>query len=159
EYENLRAALEWAVAGQHAELGSRLAIALYWFWRLRGPVSEGRRWTETLLAVPGELSPAVHAGLLARAGDLATVQGEFARAVALQEASITLAREIDDRSTLTFALGARGTTAYGAGDYELGKQFLEQSVTLARAAVPLWDPLGTTLLASIMHHLGDDAQA
>jgi predicted ATPase/DNA-binding CsgD family transcriptional regulator len=160
EYDNVRAALGWAVEHGETETAYRLAIALHWFWRVRGPVTEGRRWMEILLADAGDVMPSLRAALLARAGDLATVQGEFERAVVLLEASIALAREIDDRGALTFALGMRGTTAYNAGDYDLGKQHLEESVTLARvAAVPLWETLGTTMLASIMHHLGDDAQA
>lgn len=160
EYDNVRAALGWAVEHGKSETAYRLAIALHWFWRVRGPVTEGRRWMENLLADAGAVPLSLRAALLARAGDLATVQGEFAQAVPRLEASIALSREIDDRPTLTFALGMRGTTAYNAGDYELGKEFLEQSVTLARAAaIPLWDALGTTMLASIMHHLGDDARA
>ena len=161
EYDNLRAALAWAVdRASTLRLGYRLAIALHWFWRVRGPVSEGRRWMEALLADAGEVTPTLRAALLARAGDLATVQGVLPQAEARLDASIALAREIDDRPTLTFALGMRGTTAYIAGDYDLGKQLLEQSVTLARAAaVPLWEALGTTMLAVIAHQLGDDARA
>jgi predicted ATPase/DNA-binding CsgD family transcriptional regulator len=160
EHDNLRAALDWAVEGRHIELGYRLAIALHWFWRVRGPVSEGRRWTETLLAVSDEVSPSLHAALLARAGDFAMVQGDFPRSVERLDASIALARETDDRETLTYALGMRGSTAYIAGDYELGKEFLEQAVSLAReAAVPLWDALGTAILAGVIRQLGDDARA
>jgi predicted ATPase/DNA-binding CsgD family transcriptional regulator len=160
EHDNLRAALGWAVACEDCESGYRLAIALHWFWRLRGPVSEGRYWTERLLVDAGKVTRELHAGLLARAGDLATVQGELTRAVALIDASIDIAREIQDRETLAFALGMRGTTAHTAGDYVLGKRLLEESVALARAAsAPLWDALGMTILASIMHQLGDGARA
>ena len=125
---------------RQVELGYRLAIALHWFWRVRGPVSEGRRWMETLLAVSDEVSPRLQAALLARAGDFAMMQGDFPRAVELLDASIALAREIDDRETLTYALGWRGITTHYMGNYELSRQLLEQAVSLARAAaVPLWE--------------------
>jgi hypothetical protein len=88
-------------------MGSRLATALHWFWRLRGPVSEGRHWMDSVLADGKDASPTVHAALLARAGDLAMIQGDFARAVALQEASVALARKLDDRhSSPTRSAGA-----------------------------------------------------
>jgi predicted ATPase len=44
EYDNLRAALGWAVQNREVETGARLAIALWWFWIERGYVSDGRRW-------------------------------------------------------------------------------------------------------------------
>jgi non-specific serine/threonine protein kinase len=160
ERDNLRATLAWAAEGNDVVLGCRLAIALHWFWRIRGPVSEGRRWMETLLADAGEVPPALHAALMARAGDLATVQGELARATSLLGAAIATARETDDQQTLTFALGLGGATAHTAGDYDLGERLLEEAVTLARSvAVPLWDALGTALLASVMSQLGDHARA
>ncbi len=132
EHDNLRAALEWAVEGRHFDVGYRLAIALHWFWRLRDPVSEGRRWMESMLTVADVVLPALRAALLARAGDLATVQGDFTQAGELLDASIALAREIDDLETLTFAFGWRGVTAYAAGEYALAQQFLEQAVSLSR---------------------------
>jgi non-specific serine/threonine protein kinase len=160
EHDNLRAALEWAVAGQYVEHGYRLAIALHWFWRVRGLVSEGRRWVETLLGISDVVSPSLHAALLARAGDLAMMQGEFLRALELLNASITLAHDIEDRETLTYALGWRGITLHYMSNYELSKQHLEQTLSLARAAaVPLWEALGLMVLASVTHQLGDDTLA
>ena len=160
EHDNLRAALGWAGEGGHAELSYRLAMALHWFWRTRGPVSEGRRWTETILASPSVVSPRLRAALMVRAGDLATMQGDFMQAAGLLDAAIALAGEIDDRQTLTFALGWRGNTAYSAGEYDLGKDLLEQAVSSARAgAIPLWEALGTAILASAIRQLGDSARA
>ena len=105
ERDNLREALAWAHEEQATELACRLASALHWFWRSRGPVGEGRRWTEALLAGAGEVAPALRAALLMGAGDLAMTQGEFARAAELLEASIALARELGDWPTLAHALG------------------------------------------------------
>ncbi|MGH2616554.1 MAG: ATP-binding protein, partial [Thermomicrobiales bacterium] len=160
EYDNLRAALSWAVERGDADLGVRLAIALHWFWRLRGPVHEGRHWSETMLVASDRVSPALRVALMARAGDLATVQGDFIRAWELLDTSIDLARELDDRQLLTFTLGMRGTSAYSAGDDALAKQLLEEAVSLARAgAVPLWDPLASVLLAGVTIQLGDTTRA
>ena len=96
ERDNLREALAWAHEEHATEFACRLASALHWFWRSRGPVGEGRRWTEALLAGTGEVAPALRAALLMGAGDLAMTQGEFARAAELLEASIALARELGE---------------------------------------------------------------
>src|SRR5205823_6408067 len=42
EHDNLRAALEWSQVQGHAEAGSRLGGALWWFWEQRGFWMEGR---------------------------------------------------------------------------------------------------------------------
>lgn len=43
EYDNLRAALDWAVSGGH-RVALRLAGSLIMFWRLRGRWNEGAQW-------------------------------------------------------------------------------------------------------------------
>ncbi len=160
EHDNLRAALSWTVEHGRLDLGVRLAIALHWFWRLRGPVNEGRQWMEPMLAVGDDVSPALRAALMTRAGDLAMVQGEFTRAWELLDASIALSRELGDRQLLTFALGFRGAAAYPAGDDDLAKQLLEEAASLARAdAVPLWNALALVPLAGATIQLGDHARA
>jgi predicted ATPase/DNA-binding CsgD family transcriptional regulator len=160
DHDNLRAALNWAVDAGHRDLGARLAIALHWFWRLRGPVNEGRHWMESMLAASDDLSPALHAALQTRAGDLAMVQGEFTRAQELLDASIALARELGDRRLLAFALGFRGAAAYPAGDDDLARHLLEEAAALARAdAVPLWDALAFVPLAGVAIQMGDHDRA
>jgi len=97
---------------------------------------------------------------MARAGDFAMMQDDFLRAAELLDASIILARETNDRETLTYALGWRGITTRYLGNLELSQQLLEQAVALARAAgVPLWEPLGLMILAGVTYQLGDDVRA
>ena len=160
ERDNLRAALEWAVAHDPAETGCRLVIALHWFWRIRGPVSEGRRWVETLLSLSAGAPPTLQAALLMGAGDFAMMQSDFPRAVAWLDASIAMAGAVGDLTTRTFALGWRGTTALHMDDLELSGQLLAQTIALAReAGVLLWDAFGLMIQASAAHLLGDDARA
>ena len=160
EYDNLRAALAWAAARGDAELGARLAIALHWFWRLRGPVNEGRQWTEMMLVDADRVSPGPRASLMARAGVFAMMQDDFPRSVQLLDASIALARETGDRETLTFALGMRGTTALHMGDYDLSRQLEEETVALAQvAAAPFWHAFGLMILASVAHLQSDVSRA
>jgi tetratricopeptide (TPR) repeat protein len=160
ERDNLREALAWAREEQATELECRLASALHWFWRSRGPVGDARRRTEELLAGAGEVSPVLQATLLMGAADLAMTQGEFARAAELFEASIALARELGERRTLAYALGNRGATAVYEGQFDLGEEFVVQAVDVARAAgAPLWHAWGLTVLAAIARARGEHDRA
>ncbi len=160
ERDNLREALAWAHEEHATEFACRLASALHWFWRSRGPVGEGRRWTEALLAGAEEVAPALRAALLMGAGDLAMTQGEFARAAELLEASIALARELGDWPTLAHALFFRGATAVYEGQFDLGEEFVDQAVDVARAmGAPFWHALGLTILAAIARGRGEHARA
>src|SRR5205085_754921 len=53
EQDNLRTALAWAPAAGEVRLGLRLAGALARYWALRGYLSEGRDWSERMLAASG----------------------------------------------------------------------------------------------------------
>src|SRR5262249_32844770 len=67
EHENLRAVLQWSLEVGEAELGLRLAGAVFGSWWTHGHLSEGRRWLEGLLAAcpsSGPVQPAVRAKAL-----------------------------------------------------------------------------------------------
>lgn len=49
EYENIRAALQWAREQGAVAIGMRLAGSLWWFWENRGLLTEGRAWIEGML--------------------------------------------------------------------------------------------------------------
>jgi non-specific serine/threonine protein kinase len=160
ERDNLREALAWAHEEQSTEFACRLASALHWFWRSRGPVGEGRHWTEALLAGTGEVAPALRGSLLMGAGDLAMTQGEFPRAAELLEASIALAREVGDWPTLAHALFFRGATAVYEGQLDLGEEFVNQAIGVAGAmGAPFWHAWGLTVLAAIARGRSEHARA
>ena len=71
EHDNMRAALSWTLQSEEAELGMRLAGALWQFWDMRGYYGEGRRWLEEALAKDGRAS-AVRAKALEDTAENAT---------------------------------------------------------------------------------------
>ncbi len=80
ERENLRAALDWALAHE-PELGLRLVSALQ-LWIYRFMVAEGRRRVEALLVAPGvDPRSAGRAGALVTAAILAYVQSDATTAL------------------------------------------------------------------------------
>ena len=126
ERDNLRGASDW-LAHRDPRHAAQLAIALHWFWRIRGPVSEGRRWTERLLLEAGTLPPDLRVHLLVRTGDFANIQGDRTRAVAVLDEALTLARDLGDPSTLGLALIFRGVAAQSQGQLDQARRLHEEA--------------------------------
>ena len=112
--DDLRAALGWLLERGDGAAGLRLALALAPFWR-EFSQREGERWLEELLARRAGAPAALRAGATAAAGHLAAWRGDHARAVALFEAAVPLAREQGDRRLLAAALGGLGQAVGVAG--------------------------------------------
>src|SRR2546428_3244154 len=53
DHDNFRSALEWAVASGNPQEAMRLGAAFWRFWQMRGPLHEGRRRMDDVLAIPG----------------------------------------------------------------------------------------------------------
>ncbi len=92
DWENLTAALRWAVDSGDAATAVRLAAALGWFWALRSAHAEAAGWLRQCLAVPGETPPAARAVALAHhamgliaTGDVVGSRAAFAECNAIGE--------------------------------------------------------------------------
>ena len=139
EHDNLRAALGWSL-GRKDELGLRLAGALSRFWYIRGYLSEGRRWLEEGLAVGcgTEFSPE-RAKALAGAGWLAEAPGDYVRARAAHEESLSIYRQLGDEKGVASSLANLGRVALFQGDQEWASELLEESLVLLRESKNEWE--------------------
>ncbi len=171
EHDNLRAALRWTRDHGRPSDALRLAAALWRFWYVRGHLSEGRAWLESLLAatrdgaviavpgaVPAEASgddgasdgmvqgavsePGVRAKALTGAAVLANVQGDYVGATALCTEGLSLYRALGDRRGMAGALNLLGNVAENQGDYARAAALSEESLEIYRA---LDDRRGTAL--------------
>ena len=109
EHGNLRAALEWSLEGGDAELGLRLAGALWLFWFSRGYASEGRGWLERSVALGR--SPVARANALNGAGWIVMFQGDYVAARRLLEESLALYRELKDEEGIASSINFLGYVA------------------------------------------------
>jgi predicted ATPase/class 3 adenylate cyclase len=134
EHDNMRAALSWTLQSEEAELGMRLARALWRFWWMRGHYGEGRRWLEEALTKDGR-APAARAKALEAVGWLADDQGDIDRAVAAAEEGLRISAraKIESSVTLSF-LRILGSAAYVRGDHDQAARLYEESLTLSREA-------------------------
>lgn len=147
EHDNLRTALDWSKAEEDgSETGLRLAGVLWWFWFVRGYLSEGRERLEGALSSHAA-SPSVRGKALAGAGALAGRQGDYRRATALCEESLALCRKLGDQHGIAFALNALGFVARQQGDYERAAALCGESLILYREQGDRW---GAALVLFIM---------
>jgi hypothetical protein len=132
ERGNLRAALGWALAGGRADLLLQLASAARFFWRARGPVSEGLEWLERALARSPETPTPLRARALQDAGDLAAVGGDPSRAVAWSTKAVEAAHALADSRMLVLALETMGRAWLLAGEADRSAACHEEGIVLAR---------------------------
>jgi predicted ATPase/class 3 adenylate cyclase len=150
EHDNLRAAISWALERGEAELGLRLAGALWMFWEAHGHYREGRRWLEKALAKGNGASTVARAKVLEGLAQLASYSGEVDQAVIAAHEGL----ELSEQAGLGGAVAAGflrilGMMATMRGEDDRAKELLEESLTLSREADDDW---GT---AEALHWLGN----
>jgi non-specific serine/threonine protein kinase len=126
--ENLRAALEWAVAWGKTDIALRL-IGSLWRWFRPDAIAEGRRWSEHALALPGGgVQPRAKA--LFGLGIVAMQQGDYRVAAGAWKESIGIWRALGDLPRLA------DTLMFLASIYRPNARavpvLLDESIALAR---------------------------
>jgi tetratricopeptide (TPR) repeat protein len=149
EHDNLRAAVRWCIETGNAEMGLRLASALWMFWYVGGDAAEGRALLAALLALPdAAVATAPRAESLLGAGQLAMTQGDYAVARGSLEESLALYRALDDEWGTAEALLAAGFVARVQEEYDAARALLEEALARSRAVGHRF------MTAASLHHLG-----
>jgi predicted ATPase/class 3 adenylate cyclase len=130
EHDNLRAALSGLTAEPaEAEQGLKMAVALWWFWHVRGFFTEGRAFLADRLAASStrgnDRAKALHGAAV-----LARNQGELSTARALSAQSLEIKREIGDRQGIAHSLNFLATLAQAQGDFAEAQPYYEQSLQI-----------------------------
>ncbi len=129
EHDNLRAALGWSLEGGDAEVGLRLAGALWLFWFTRGYLFEGRGWLEK--GASEGRSAAARAKALNGAGWIALFQEDLEAAEMLVEQSLALYRELEDEEGIASCLNYLGFVALLGGREDMPvADLLQEALTL-----------------------------
>jgi predicted ATPase len=152
DHDNLRAALRWAFANGESTAAARCCGALRQFWEMRGHAQEGSCWLAAALAHGEALPAAERAEILAGAGDLATLCGDYHRAVALRKQRLALVLAAGDRAEIAGALSDLGAIA-------LAYYGTPAAQALLQRAQRLWRELGDRRgLSATLFHLGTVAR-
>jgi predicted ATPase len=172
EYDNIRAALDWAgehsklgvgarndgaaveQAEQAAEVGLRLAGALWHFWMVKSLFTEGVEHLRRLLELteseastqgpPSSISSTmrsrstIRAKALNTASDLVFRQSDFSSAQSLATAALILGREVGDKQSMAWSLHSLALVALLQGDYTTARSKFEESLALMREIGDKW---------------------
>lgn len=141
EHDNFRAALQWFLNAHQKVEASRLSGALWRFWALNH-LREGQRWFEQVLAMdeddqlPGDAKANIK--VLHGASAMAYFEGNYTRAAELSEASLKIARALDDKQSIALTLNDLGEVALETGDYRKLHEVSRESLPLLREIGDQW---------------------
>jgi predicted ATPase/class 3 adenylate cyclase len=132
EIDNIRAALTWAVAAADApEIAAGLVWGLLWFYYRRGYVSEGRMWTERVLALPEvQKAPPLHVLALIADGMLALWLGEQQAGLAHLREGLAIEQRLEDERMMAPLLLGNGVALINMGRDGEAQPFLEEAQAL-----------------------------
>jgi predicted ATPase/DNA-binding CsgD family transcriptional regulator len=134
DFDNIRAALDWAANGNGRDLGLRLAAAMIPFCANRGLFREGQAWLERALRSSPGASGALRARALWGVGMLAVTVGDVATSVPAAEESLALSRVAGFQRGEAEALNLLGFISVLAQDAFSAMRWSEESVARARSA-------------------------
>ena len=135
EHDNMRAALSFALEGEEAELALRLAGVLGTFWHMHSHSEEGRKWLEATLARDNRAPVVARIKALEALFWLAFDQWDHdrAEAIAREATELSAEAEIEDSLAASLRIISAGPL-WVRGDYERGKELLEESLEISRQA-------------------------
>ena len=160
EQGNLRAALSWLLERGDTEATANLGYSLYVFWWIRGYHTEGRRWTEAVLARGSVLAPAVRAKPLFVCGAMAMAQGDHSVAETHYTESYALYKAAGDAYGGAHPGLGLGLLAMSRADAQQAKQHLRESAKAASEAGDyFWGALSLSALGMVSLGQGDFDEA
>lgn len=127
---NIRAAVRWAIDNEAGELALDLVANLWRLWNAFGLGEEGRRLTETVLAMPSAAAPsAARSWAASAAGSLAYWQADTEAARGWYEEQIEVAKAVGDEAGVVDGLFNLGHVAFPPGSDEgVQRRFAEDVV-------------------------------
>jgi predicted ATPase/DNA-binding XRE family transcriptional regulator len=159
DLENYRAAMAWLIERGRCDDAAHIALALKYFWLIRGHVAEGLRWYEQILGTPW-LSPAAEAMALVGAALMWYAQGELDRARTALDRVLPLARAASDIDLVAQAEHTMGHVERAAGRLDAARERFARSLEQCRLLKDL-TATGKALtgMAAVAFACGDAVEA
>jgi predicted ATPase len=104
EQDNLRAALEWTLAGGSVQAGMRMVAALCYFWSMTTRFIEGESWVKRALDQTGDVPPLLRASVLTHSWHLLFYMNKFPTGKQYLEAALAIYDRIEDKFHHAWAL-------------------------------------------------------
>jgi non-specific serine/threonine protein kinase len=159
-YDNLRSALTWAIETGEAEGAVRLAAAMWWFWYLRGLITEGRTSLAAAFAIGEQAPTEVRAEVLTGMAHLAWAQGDYAAAADRAREGVELGRAAGRKVSVAWSLHILGLIAESRGDFAAALARSEESLVVRREVGDLfWTAHQLSMVGVMAYRLGDRPRA
>lgn len=159
ERDNLTEAIGWA-SEHDRELGLRLAGSLWWFWQVRGYLSEGRQALDRLLPGDAGVSAPIRIQALLGAAFLASIQGDVNQSDQFASLARRLADDLGDPATIGRTLFVQSFCAGARAGGDSAYRFAQEAVDIFRAIDDQrWLPFALNRLGIETHGKGDWADA
>jgi predicted ATPase len=159
EADNIRAALDWAMAAQDKTLGLRLAVAMDQFWVVHDP-SEGIRRYEALFDLPGDVAPSLRAEALRSCASSFHILGDREAASRLYNQSFDLHDAMGDDRGRAVLLHRFAILAMQREDLAKARELVEKSHAIHERNDDDWGLAQTVgTLGAIERDAGNEARA
>jgi tetratricopeptide (TPR) repeat protein len=141
EHDNLRAALDWALARPDPQLAARLSFALWRFWQQRGYLNEARARFDAMAAQDWQLEPVDRARFAEAFGGIAYWQSDQPTAQRWYDEAHEIWRGLGDKGQIANALYNRAyadvINVMGSGggaddNLAVGRARLEEALAIYR---------------------------
>jgi predicted ATPase/class 3 adenylate cyclase len=138
EQDNVRAVLEWSLARTEPVRPLKIASAIWYYWMLRGQLTEGRRWIERALDCGDPAPSPLRAWSLGIAGEFLRAQGEAEAAIAVKEEALGLAEKLGDKRDAAALHHDLGEIAATQGDLPRARTHHERALALRQELGTRW---------------------
>jgi predicted ATPase/DNA-binding XRE family transcriptional regulator len=159
DLESYRGALASLIDHDRPAEAIDIALALMFFWIIRGHAAEGLRWYEQILNLPS-LPPIVESRAFLGAGAMGYAQGEIGYARTALTRAHAAACETGDMSVVAQAQNLLGRVEYSLGHLDAALEHYARSLEQFRALAVGWG-IGNALTGMATAHLakGDPTSA
>lgn len=161
EHDNFRAALNWTLNRDAAEMGMQMAAALKVFWASRAHSQEGRvKLTAQLAAASAQARTSTRLNAIIQAGALAYEDSDYDAARMLLDEALSIANELGDNTHMAALLSSSATVAILQADYPKARHAIEQALEIARRSDNVFEQAGSLIgLGDILRLMGEHALA
>ena len=133
EQDNIRAVLNWALQDkENSNLAIRLCNLLWYFWYIRGKITEGREWFSQALKYSDYSPISLRAGAFDGAGVLSMINGDYEKALYYHNASLQMYIELEDKLGIMGNMESLGAVFLAGGDSSKAREFFEKTVVLQK---------------------------
>jgi len=133
EQDNIRAVLKWAMQSQeNAHIAMQLCGYLWYFWYIRGIITEGREWFHQVLNYSDHCPMELRARALDGAGVLAMVNGDYEKAIHYHDTSLQIYTELGHEKGIVNNIESLGAIHLANGNPSMAKGFFEKTFVIQK---------------------------